>query len=141
MASAPPGLGGSLSRREQRSDSSLGGSPARIPVYTRSIVFDAEASPTEACWRVVGDRESLQTAECQSIHRDFRDIRPRGDRSAAVVSDIVVAAAAPERDHTGGPVRVFGDKTQGYPYHLAMLAAAMIIEGRFPSERDGLGRY
>lgn len=111
--------------------SSLSGSPARVPVYTRSIVFD-EASPTEACWRVVGDRESLQTAECQSIHRDFSRYSSRGDRGAEVVSDIVVAAAAPERDHTGGPVRVFGDKTQGYPYHLAMLAAAMIIEDHFP---------
>lgn len=98
----------------------------RIPMYTRSIVFD-EASPTKACWRVVGDRESMLTAECQSLQRDLSRYSARRQERVADVTDIVVSAAAPDREHTGRPAQVFGDKTQGCPYHFAMLAAAMII--------------
>ena len=43
--------------------------------------------------------------------------------------DIVVAAARPA---PRTPVRVFGEKTQGQPYHFAVLAAAMLVEERFP---------
>jgi hypothetical protein len=101
----------------------------RVGMYARSIRGNA-ANPGKECWTVVGDRESLHTAEAQSLYRDLAHY-PRGE-GRAVADDVVAAAAGPTRPDTGGPVCVFGDKTQGYPYHLAVLAAAMVVEERFP---------
>ncbi|WP_437621747.1 hypothetical protein [Sorangium sp. So ce1151] len=101
----------------------------RVPMYMRSLRRDVD-DPRRACWSVVGDRDSLRTAECQSLYRDLGRYAARRDQGPD--GDIVVIAAMPDRGDTGGPVRVFGDKTQGYPYHFAVLAAAMLVEERFP---------
>lgn len=101
----------------------------QVPMYLHEIERVGDA-PQQRCWMVVGDRESLQTAECQSIYRNLDHYAlPAGQPHD---DDIVAAAAEPSRDHTGGPRQVFGDKTQGCPYHFAVLAAAMLVEERFP---------
>src|SRR5688572_33490895 len=41
-----------------------------VPVYARSI-RDSPRASDGAGWSVVGDRESMQTAECQSLYRDL----------------------------------------------------------------------
>lgn len=102
---------------------------SRVPVYARSV-RDGH-TPDDLGWSVVGDRGSMQTAECQSLHRDLAHYTRRL-RDEPSHEDIVVAAADPKNEYVCGPVRVFGDKTQGHPYHFAVLAAAMLIEERFP---------
>lgn len=73
--------------------------------------------------------------QCQEMQRSLARYRARCSRLDGPAShDIIVEAARAERDDTSGPVRVFGDKTQGYPYHFAVLAAAMLIEERFPRD-------
>ncbi|WP_437966860.1 hypothetical protein WMF04_46070 [Sorangium sp. So ce260] len=42
----------------------------RVPMYTRSLRRDIDDSK-QAHWAVAGDRDSLQTAECQSLYRDL----------------------------------------------------------------------
>lgn len=103
----------------------------QVPMYLRSIRSN-EADPRKAAWSVVGDRESLQTAESLSLYRDLGHYTER--RIQGATDDIVIAAAAPAKVDTGGPVQVFGDKTQGCPYHFAVLAAAMLVEERFPRQ-------
>ncbi|HEU4409630.1 MAG TPA: hypothetical protein VFS43_30525 [Polyangiaceae bacterium] len=101
----------------------------QVPMYRHEIERVGDA-PRQRCWAVVGDQESLQTAECQSLYRTLDHYAlPEGEPDD---DDIVAAAAAPSRDDTGGARRVFGDKTQGCPYHFAVLAAAMLVEERFP---------
>ncbi|WP_437982568.1 hypothetical protein [Sorangium sp. So ce117] len=101
----------------------------RVAMYMRSLRRDVD-DPRRACWSVVGDRDTLQTAECQSLYRDLGRYTARRDQGPD--GDIVVTAAMPDKGDTGGPARVFGDKTQGCPYHFAVLAAAMLVEERFP---------
>lgn len=101
----------------------------RVPTFLREIESVGD-DPRQTCWTVVGDRESLQTGECQSLYRDLdyyglSEGEPGDD-------DIVATAADPSRSTTSGPQQVFGDKTQGCPYHFAVLAAAMLVEERFP---------
>src|SRR5690606_22674007 len=55
------------------------------------------------------------------------------------VEDIVVAAARQDWSSANGLVTVFGSKTQGHPYHLALLAAAMLVEERFPQHAMASG--
>jgi hypothetical protein len=104
---------------------------ARVPMYQRSL-RQGEGDPGGVHWSVVGDRESLETAECQSLYRDLARYGRRGRRRDPAGDDLVVSAAAPENEDMSGPARVFGDKTQGHPYHFAVLAAAMVVEERFP---------
>ncbi len=99
-----------------------------LPVYTRDIERGRGTSRWR--WSVVGDRESLLRAECQELLRDLAAYRRR--RSGPACEDIVWWAAGDEDG--GGPVRVFGDKTQGLPYHLPVLGAAMAVESRFPRQ-------
>jgi hypothetical protein len=102
----------------------------RVPMYARALHHEADRSEG-AHWSVTGDLDSLHTAERQSIYRDLSHYTRQMDEEDGEAEDIIVAAARPERDDTGGPVRVFGDKTQGCPYHFAMLAAGMLVEERF----------
>ncbi|WP_437796329.1 hypothetical protein [Sorangium sp. So ce693] len=101
----------------------------RVPMYMRSLGRDVD-DPKRARWHVVGDRDSLQTAEGQVFYRDLG--RYAAQLGECPDGDIVVTAAMPDRGDTSGPVRVFSGRTRGYPYHFAVLAAAMLIEERFP---------
>lgn len=101
----------------------------RVPLYARSLHHEA-AQPEQVHWAVTGDRDSLRTAECQSLYRDLRHYSRQLEEDGEEAEDILIATARLEREHTGGPVRVFGDKTQGCPYHFAVLAAGMLVEER-----------
>lgn len=100
----------------------------RMPMYTLSI-RDVEGE--SARWSVVGDRESLQCAECQTVSRAVGRRSAERVRSREAPTDILhIAAKAGERE--GVLCRAFGNKTQGLPYHYAVLAAGMVFEERFP---------
>ncbi len=99
----------------------------KVPMYTRSI-RDGEGEA--ARWSVVGDRESLQRAECQTVLRSVgHHTAPRG-RSHKETPDILHIAAK-ERDRESRLCHALGNKTQGLPYHFAVLAAGMVFEERF----------
>jgi hypothetical protein len=106
----------------------------RVPMYMRSLGRDVD-DPKRARWHVVGDRDSLQTAEGQVFYRDLG--RYAAQLGECPDGDIVVTAAMPDRGDTSGPVRVFSGRTRGYPYHFAVLAAAMLVSLR-ASELDAL---
>ena len=67
------------------------------------------------------DRATLRTAESHSMCRSLD--RYRGGQHE---DDVLVAA------WRESATPVFSSKTQGEPYHLPVLAAAMLIEDRFP---------
>lgn len=99
----------------------------KLPVYTRSLLRN-EGTAKE-CWRVVGDRQSMRMGE---THELARHLKRYGEGVETPGGDLVAWAASPEREYTDGPATVLSNKTQGYPYHLALLAAAMLVEERFP---------
>lgn len=100
----------------------------KVPMYTRSI-RDAEGEA--ASWSVVGDRESLQCAELQTVSRAVGYRAATRKRSRKAPPD-VLHIAAKARDRESGLCRAFGNKTQGLPYHSAVLAAGMVFEEAFP---------
>jgi hypothetical protein len=102
----------------------------KMPMYARSLRH-WKRDPKKTYWQVVGDRESFRTAECQSLHRNLAR-STKGRRAHARTNDDILLFASGNKEDSGGPVRVFGDKTQGHPYHFAVLAAAMVVEERFP---------
>jgi hypothetical protein len=94
-------------------------------VYTRAIEQHAD-EPARRHWHVVGDFESFETGESFLLYADIGHYR-RGE-AAAAPEDVLQAVLV----DAGSSGNVFNDKTQGHPYHFAMLAVAMLIEDRFP---------
>lgn len=90
-------------------------------------------------WHVFGDEISLQTAESFELVRHLDVYRSRVARAGDTYGKDILATMLPEEwlklpgVPTGG-VMVFDAKTQGYPYHLYVLAVACLIESRFPGK-------
>jgi len=99
-----------------------------MPMYTRSIRFEEEG--VRWCC-VVGDRASLRTGESQEIGRGTGvDVGALPDPEG--VRDILCVAASRGGRGAEPLGRAFGNKTQGLPFHYALLAAGMLLEERFP---------
>lgn len=98
---------------------------ARVEVYTRSIER-CQGDRTRRGWCVAGDRASLRMGEPQTMFRDLERY-PAAARGEA--PDVLFLL---DTECCRGPVRVFGGQTHGAPYHVALLAAAMVVESRFP---------
>ncbi len=98
-------------------------------VYSKNIEHDIH-TPDKQHWHVVGDAQSLLTAESFIMHRSrqrFGAFNP-SENSPDVILDMIREVEDDDMIcHT-----VFGAKTQGYPYHFLMLAVGMLAEDRFP---------
>ncbi|QQK74918.1 hypothetical protein HUG15_04405 [Salicibibacter cibarius] len=83
-------------------------------------------------WHVFGDYPSMQSAESFSLFRNLACYRKKA-RGNDGHNDILVKSI--EQEGTEIPVNnvtVFGNKTQGFPFHIYLLAIACLIESRFP---------
>lgn len=83
------------------------------------------------CWSICGDRDSGCDAENFSLHRHLRRQIADGSFKAPEV-DVLWAEELEISYGAGVGVEIFGNKTQGCPYHLALLAVAALFEYRFP---------
>lgn len=81
----------------------------------------------DECWEIGGDLSTNLRAEEFRLYRDLN--RHAVNRKELPAKDILWFED--DQQPLNG-VRVFGNKTQGCPYHLAVLAAAILIESRFP---------
>ncbi|CAK0769996.1 conserved hypothetical protein [Gammaproteobacteria bacterium] len=97
---------------------------------TDKIIRDP--SGEDECWSISGDRDSGRDAEEFSLHRYIH--RQPGYDSAKTPDVDVLWAGEKAIDYRDGGrgINLFGNKTQGYPYHLALLAVAALFEHRFP---------
>ena len=100
-------------------------SGVRVEVFSRSIER-VERDSNSSEWCIVGDQRSLKVAETQSMRRDLSTY---GSDEPCDSGDVLLASAQADGPET---VRVFGNETRGLPYHLPLLAAATVLENRFP---------
>ncbi|HLP60043.1 MAG TPA: hypothetical protein VK186_14475 [Candidatus Deferrimicrobium sp.] len=96
-------------------------------VFTTDLV--ANPGQDDEFWRVDGDLVSGRTAETFMLSKREYD---REKNNKLPPTDILWAEdnEIDYIDANGFPL--FNSKTQGYPYHLAMLAVGMLFESRFP---------
>ncbi|MCK6205763.1 hypothetical protein KZX50_09975 [Bacillus infantis] len=92
----------------------------QIPVYVKS----QEREEPSGYWKTCGDLGSKKFGETFKLYSDIKMYREAAPSSTNNETDIL-------RDGESSVV-VFDAKTQGYPYHLYILAIAMLIESRFP---------
>ncbi|MGP9765850.1 hypothetical protein ACT3UM_08980 [Halomonas sp. AOP13-D3-9] len=87
-------------------------------------------------WEISGDRESGRRAEsfCLSrhLHHYFRQQLSRKPNPEGFGVDVLWADEQDISYPEGMGTELFGNKTQGYPYHLALLAVGILLENRFP---------
>jgi hypothetical protein len=132
-----------------------------LPVYTRAIERDL-ADPLARRWCIAGERVTLATGEPQTMYRDLGlylapTRTPYGEEPGPALDDILlavavdtpIAAAAPASLDPLGPAlpahqvsglarpghglaRVLGDAVTPASCALPLLAAAMVVEARFP---------
>ena len=81
-------------------------------------------------WKIVGDSVSGQLAEGFGLHRIYSNCRHYNDQLSS--DDILLVEEDAIRYSQCNGQNLFGGKTQGYPYHLALLAVGMLLEARFP---------
>ncbi|MEK4967854.1 hypothetical protein MKX29_09450 [Cytobacillus sp. FSL R7-0696] len=91
----------------------------QIPVYVKS----EEHEEPSRFWRTCGNLGSKKFAETFRLYSDikmYREAAPAFNNETDILKGYESS------------VVVFNAKTQGYPYHLYILAIAMLIESRFP---------
>nr|VFK23479.1 MAG: hypothetical protein BECKLPF1236B_GA0070989_13611 [Candidatus Kentron sp. LPFa] len=100
--------------------------------YVSDLVHDPDTR--DECWWVVGDSVSGRRAEDFQLFRHKE--RQFGASSARYDStrDVLWASTDSLGYINGNGVDLFGGKTQGHPYHLAILAVAILFETRFPEQ-------
>ncbi len=113
-------------------------------VYSRQLEHDID-QVSERCWKVCGDLDSLKTAESFCFpyllinNEESHPRRPENapvnnhDGEIDIVYELIKMHSSDENENRFINFRnILNDKTQGYDYHTAMLAAAMLVENRFP---------
>lgn len=103
---------------------------AQRRVYSRKIEHHLH-DPTRRHWHVVGDFESKERGESFVFYLDINHYgsrRSKRDEGLSEDDDIIVELIE-NYDYVRS---VFSDKTQGHPYHIPLLAVAMLVEDRFP---------
>lgn len=97
-------------------------------VFTKNIQKDIGTKDEH--WSICGDLISYRRAESFEL---YRNIEHYTVISNAISDKDVLFANENDMDFIDGyGLAVFENKTQGYPYHLAVLAVAILLESRFP---------
>lgn len=97
-------------------------------VLTRNIV-ENKGTPDEY-WEITGDMKSRKYAEDFRLYRHISKYRER--RNYSTTHGDVLYADDENIEFINNGVTVFGNKTQGYPFHLAVLSVGVLFESRFP---------
>lgn len=95
--------------------------------YSSHIEHDVD-NPKKRRWKVEGDQESGETGETFELHAHL----DRYYRSEEIIKRDSSSLLANLTSRSEAGRIVFDSKTQGFPYHYAMLAVAMLVEDAFP---------
>ncbi|VFN00956.1 MAG: hypothetical protein BECKG1743D_GA0114223_102377, partial [Candidatus Kentron sp. G] len=100
--------------------------------YISDLVWDADTQ--EEHWRVAGDSLSGRHAEDFRLFRHMEKQFTTSFGPPDIKGDVLWAPTDCISYVDGNGIDLFGEKTQGYPYHLAILAVAILFETRFPEQ-------
>ncbi len=94
-------------------------------VFTTHLI--KEENTSDEHWEIDGDLLSYQQAESFRLRRHFFKKNSEYDHKH------ILWAEEDGLEYTNGNgINLFGNKTQGYPYHLAILSVGILFENRFP---------
>ena len=100
-------------------------------VYTRKLILD-KGSPKE-CWYLEGDLLSGQFSETFDLYRHLSAYTKASGTEACFEHSVFLTDEPDYADSSNG-LRIWDSKTQGHPFHLAVLAVGILLENRFPGK-------
>ncbi|NOQ35114.1 MAG: hypothetical protein GQ569_04380 [Methylococcaceae bacterium] len=100
--------------------------------YTTEIIRNK--GKNDEHWRTIGDLLSRKRAEDFSLYPHLEQyLEPENEESQ--LDDVLYAdEEAIDCIDSGNSSAIFNNKTQGYPYHIAIMAVALLIENRLPNQ-------
>ncbi len=88
-------------------------------------------------WEIAGDLTSYKRAESFVLYRNLR--KYTDNKNSFFQEDVLWADNNNISYVNGCGIDIFGNKTQGYPYHLVVLSVGILFENRFPENIYVLG--
>lgn len=103
-----------------------------VPTREREYNYGWNNEKTRVGWCAVGDYETMHTAEEYFLSRDMIEEKDyEADAGDALLGVLPGYLDYDERDSRFGHIySIWGEKTQGEPYHIYLLAIACLIEFR-----------
>ncbi|QTA80528.1 Uncharacterized protein dnl_28330 [Desulfonema limicola] len=102
-------------------------------VYSREIEHNKD-DPQKRHWAAIGDFFSKETGETFCLYYDINHYfhgKYKSERCDDILLHMIDDYNDSEGKRAGHFCDIFNNKTQGYSYHIPMLAVAMICEDRF----------
>lgn len=98
-------------------------------VYSRNLILDPGTK--EERWYLDGDLLSRQYAETFELYRHLAAYTKESGQHGCY-DHSVFKTDEPQYPSSSNSVELWGSKTQGYPFHLALVAAGIMLENKFP---------
>jgi hypothetical protein len=99
-------------------------------VYSQNLIRNKDEK--NECWYLEGDLLSGQTAETFVLYRHLDAYKADYSTHQGCFKDSVFKTNEPEYPSSSNGIELWDSKTQGYPFHLAILAVGIMLENRFP---------
>ena len=99
-------------------------------VYSQNLIRNKDEK--NECWYLEGDLLSRQTAETFVLYRHLDAYKADYRTHQGCFKDSVFKTNEPEYPSSSNGIELWDSKTQGYPFHLAILAVGIMLENRFP---------
>jgi hypothetical protein len=100
-------------------------------VYSRNLVLNK--GKKDECWYLEGDLLSMQSGETFVLNRHLAAYKEEYSAHHGCFNASVFKTNEPEYPSSSNGVELWDSKTQGYPFHLAVLAVGIMMENRFPA--------
>jgi len=113
------------------------GIPWRYAHCAEEKEMETDFNETSKGWHVFGDYRTMLGAESFQLFKEIKLYRKQNNNEecADIVADLINTQVFYSEKNMQVPVissNVFGNKTQGLPHHIHLLAIACLIESRFP---------
>jgi hypothetical protein len=100
-------------------------------VYSQNLI--PNKGKKDECWYLEGDLLSMQTAETFVMYRHLDAYKEDGSSHHGCFKNSVFKTDEPEYPSSANGIELWDSKTQGYPFHLAILAVGIMLENKFPN--------
>ncbi len=100
-------------------------------VYSRNLILNK--GKKDECWYLEGDLLSMQSGETFVLYRHLEAYKEEYRTHHGCFNASVFKTKEPEYPSSSNGVELWDSKTQGYPFHLAILAVGIMLENKFPA--------
>ena len=99
-------------------------------VYSQNLVLNK--GKKDECWYLEGDLVSMQSSETFVLYRHLESYKEKYGTHHGCFEESVFKTDDATYPSSSNGIELWDSKTQGYPFHLAILAVGIVLENQFP---------